>query len=69
MEQLLCACCGEIIGVYEPIRALLPDASERQGSLLKLEAELQAPGVIAVHEHCYEKFMQTREQGSGERGI
>jgi hypothetical protein len=67
MERLCCAYCGEIMGVYEPIRVLLPDASERHGSLLKLEVELQVPGVFAVHEGCYEMFMQARERGSAER--
>ena len=66
MDRSLCAYCGEIVGVYEPIRVVLPDADDLHGSLLKLEAELQAPGVIVVHEGCYEKFMHARDQGSSE---
>lgn len=66
MEPSLCAYCGEIVGVYEPIRVLLPGAGVLDGSLLKLEAELQAPGVMVVHERCYETFMHARDQGSAE---
>ena len=68
MERSICAYCGEIIGVYEPIRVLLPDASERHGSLLELEAELQAPGVIVVHEGCYETFMHDPRSGQRRAG-
>jgi hypothetical protein len=66
MERWLCAYCGEIVGVYEPIRVLLPDGGDAHGSLIKLDAELQAPGVIVLHEGCHETFMRARDQGRAE---
>ncbi len=53
MEQLRCAACGEVIGVYEPMLAILPDGSERAGSRLTLDSELEHRTSVAVHERCH----------------
>lgn len=54
MSRLLCAHCGDIVGVYEPSRLLLSDGTEHCGSPLTLGELPQTPGAIIVHEHCYE---------------
>lgn len=51
-----CAHCGEIVGVYERARLLLPDGTERYGSARTLRDELETPGGIIVHERCYDAF-------------
>lgn len=61
METLRCALCGEIIGVYEPARAILSDGAERSGSRLTLREEFQAPGTIAVHERCPDGVQTARQ--------
>ncbi len=48
-----CERCQEVIGVYEPIRVILRDGSERTGSRLTLNAELRQPGSVVLHEHCH----------------
>ena len=37
--RLRCAYCGQMIGVYEPVRVVFADGSDRRGSLLMLRAE------------------------------
>lgn len=49
---LRCEHCHEIIGMYEPMLAILRDGSERTGSRLTLRDELHRPGSVALHEHC-----------------
>jgi hypothetical protein len=55
-----CAHCGELIGVYEPARLLLPDGTERRGSPLTFADHLGAPGTLVVHERCFEDFQRAR---------
>lgn len=52
MERLRCSACGDLIGVYEPICAILPDGSKRPGSRLSLDVELKQPSTVALHERC-----------------
>jgi hypothetical protein len=53
VRQLRCARCGEPIGVYEPIVLLLhEDGSERRGSILTLEGQLETPGAVVLHDAC-----------------
>ncbi|HEX5923141.1 MAG TPA: hypothetical protein VFY45_04875 [Baekduia sp.] len=61
METLRCALCGEIIGVYEPARAIMGDGTERRGSRLTLRDELRAPGTIAIHERCPDGVQTARQ--------
>jgi len=63
MEPVRCARCAEIIGVYEPVRVVLSDGTDRHGSLLSLDDELRMRGSIVVHERCYEGFGQGRDRG------
>ena len=56
MDRLRCEYCGEIVGVYEPMRLLLPDGRDRRGSPLMLGDQLDVPGSTVVHERCYEAF-------------
>lgn len=58
----LCGLC-EVIGVYEPARAILDDGSDLPGALLTLPLELQMPGSILVHERCYAERSIDREKG------
>lgn len=53
MEHLRCAACREVIGVYEPMLAILPDGSEHAGSRLTLSSELAHPNSVALHECCH----------------
>ena len=68
MDRSRCAHCGEIVGVYEPMRLLLPDGTHRPGSRLTLRDQLDAPGSTAVHERCYEAPEQRRTEGPAEAG-
>jgi hypothetical protein len=43
-----------VVGVYEPIRVILRDGTERMGSRLTLDAELRQPWSVAIHEHCHD---------------
>jgi hypothetical protein len=52
MEQILCEVCGQIIGVYEPARAIRADGVEVIGARDEFRCELQTPGTVAVHEQC-----------------
>jgi hypothetical protein len=52
MNQPLCARCGDVIGVYEPLRVFLSDDTMLEGSRLTLGAELQQAGSIAFHYQC-----------------
>ena len=56
MDRVRCQHCGEIVGVYEPMRLLLPDGHDRHGSPLRLGDQLAVPGSTVVHERCYEAF-------------
>lgn len=56
MEGLRCSACGDLIGVYEPMCAILPDGSERPGSRLSLAAELKQPSTVALHERCSSSY-------------
>ena len=51
MEKLRCGACGDVIGVYEPMLAILADGSEHAGSRLTLDSELEHPQSVALHEH------------------
>jgi hypothetical protein len=53
MEPLRCAACGDVIGAYEPMLAILPDGSECAGSPLTLHAELEPAQSVALHERCH----------------
>ncbi len=52
MDDLRCEICQEVIGVYEPMRVILCDGSERTGSRLTLRDELRQPGSVALHKDC-----------------
>src|ERR1019366_8875470 len=52
VNQLHCALCGHVIGVYEPIRVFLSDDTMLEGSRLTLSAELNRAGSIAFHHRC-----------------
>lgn len=53
MKGLRCASCGETIGVYERTLVILPDGSERAGSRLTLDSELEDLQRVALHhERC-----------------
>lgn len=52
MDDLRCESCQDVIGVYEPMRVILRDGSERTGSRLTLRDELCQPGSVALHEPC-----------------
>ena len=56
MNRVRCGYCGEIVGVYEPMRLLLPEGGDRHGSPLMLGHELDVLGSTVVHERCYEAF-------------
>ncbi len=60
---LFCAQCGDVIGMREPIRAILVDGSEHRGTSLTLGAMLEQPGSIAVHERCMPAFRSEQEGG------
>ena len=60
MDPPRCAYCQDIVGVYEPVRVLLSDGSNRRGSALTLGGKLAAPGGIVMHERCYEAFEKGR---------
>jgi hypothetical protein len=62
-----CAHYGEIVGVYEPARLLVPDGSDRHGSPLTLGDQIEAPGSTVLHERCHEPFERARSQGRSER--
>jgi hypothetical protein len=62
-----CAHCGEIVGVYEPMRLPLPDGTDRHGSRLTLEDQL-ATGSTVLHERCYDVFELGRAEAGGLRG-
>ncbi len=52
MDDLRCESCQDVIGVYEPMRVILRDGSERTGSRLTLRDELRQPGSVALHGDC-----------------
>lgn len=60
VDRLRCVYCGEIVGVYEPIRLSLADGSDRRGSALSLSDLLAAPGRAVVHEHCHAAYERGR---------
>lgn len=53
MDRLRCDRCGEIIGVYEPARLVLPDGRCICGSALTLRGQARAAGTVVLHEACY----------------
>jgi hypothetical protein len=57
-----CAHCSDIIGVYDPARLLLPDGTNRQGSLPTLRAQLNGTLGVLVHERCYEPLLRARQE-------
>jgi hypothetical protein len=59
VERQRCAHCGEVIGVYEPIRVLCADGTSVRGSLLTLGDREREPGSALVHERCWEAFEHT----------
>lgn len=58
MVACRCAHCGEVVGVYEPARLLLPDGTHYSGSPLTLEDRLPLPGATVLHERCFEAFVR-----------
>jgi hypothetical protein len=56
MDSPRCAHCRDVVGVYEPVRVVLSDGTERHGSPLTLGDQLGISGSVIVHEHCYEAF-------------
>ena len=62
MEQQRCPYCGEKFGVYDPIRVVLANRTERCGSGLTLGDFLQAPGSVVVREPCYALWPAQREE-------
>lgn len=66
MDRLRCGYCGEIVGVYEPIRLLLPDGSDRRGGVLSLGDQLAAPGSTVVHEGCHAAYDRAGAAGAAE---
>jgi len=67
MERLRCAHCGDVIGVYEPLRVILSDGAELNGSRLTLGTELESEGRLAFHERCYGSVADDPEQQRGRR--
>jgi hypothetical protein len=47
-----CPRCQEPIGIYEPLRVVRPDGSERRGSVLTLGEDIRAAGGVVMHERC-----------------
>lgn len=62
VERLCCASCGDVIGAYEPMLAILPDGSERKGSRLTLRSELEHPNSVALHERCHRSAIHGNAQ-------
>ena len=56
MDQVRCEYCGEIVGVYEPMRLLLPDGGDRRGSPSMLGDQLDMPGSTVAPGRCCEPF-------------
>ena len=61
MDWIYCEHCGQIIGAYEPARAIRADRTSLQGPTLELRSELKTPGTVAVHERCY-RVLETPRQ-------
>jgi hypothetical protein len=68
LDRFRCAYCGEIVGVYEPMRLLLSDGRDRHVSYLTLGDQLAASGSTVVREACYDSFAQQRARGRAEAG-
>jgi hypothetical protein len=66
MGRRHCAHCGEIVGMYERMRLLVPDGSDLDGSPLTLGEQLDAPGSTVLHERCYELFEHGHPEGRAE---
>lgn len=47
--------------MYEPMRLILTDGTDRQGSQSTLHADLEASGTIPLHEDCYSRGDDARE--------
>jgi hypothetical protein len=62
MNQLRCARCDDVIGVYEPVRVFLIDDTMLEGSRLTLGAELQQAGSIAFHYQCCRSVAEGPEE-------
>ncbi len=62
VERLCCAFCGDVIGVYEPMLAILPDGSAHAGSRLTLCSELEHPNSVALHERCHRSAIHGNAQ-------
>jgi hypothetical protein len=56
MDRARCARCGDVIGVYEPLRVITADGRRVRGSPLTLSSELGLPGSSAFHEQCYREI-------------
>jgi hypothetical protein len=50
-EELRCARCGDVIGVYEPMIALVEGVPRRTSKIA--ERERRAHVQECYHEHCY----------------
>ena len=53
MGRASCAHCGDVVGVYERGRLMLPDGTALMGSPLAFSDRIGEPGAIVVHEHCF----------------
>ena len=62
MNRPRCALCGDVIGVYEPLRLFLSDDTMIEGSCLTLRGELQQEGSIAFHHQCLSVAERPEEQ-------
>jgi hypothetical protein len=58
-----CPCCGQILGVYEPLVLMLPDRSTRRTS--RLAAGGLPPDALVVHESCYGDRRAARDPVAG----
>jgi hypothetical protein len=61
-EQLRCAHCGDVIGVYEPLVALV-DGRARETSLA-VEQALAGDAASGYHRACYERRHGEHSSGS-----
>jgi hypothetical protein len=52
--QVSCAYCGEVIGVYEPMVAVI-DGRARNTSLAAEAETFEAAGALRYHRSCYAK--------------
>ena len=69
VDRSRCAHCAEIIGVYEPMRLLLPDGTDQRGYALTLADQLTLRGTTVVHERCSEGLSGAQAGAAAEPGL